>query len=140
MTDKSSSNYPDEYADAAELIAAMLSGGVHGFASNSIHSLMDVAAGVHSVVTREAMYFVDLDASMILRVPRMDAGDEVNFMRGDGDWLRLVSLESCTIGRPMLMILDLGLDSHLQTMQRPTSPIDQIDQLTRGWRVSDARN
>lgn len=93
-------------------------------------SLMDIASGCYRVTTRSSTYEIDLDSMVVGRLPR--TGDPIGaLLRRDERPVMLLSIYECTVGRPMLLLVDLGIPGVDSTIRRSTEvttiePIDPV--------------
>ena len=79
-------------------------------------SLMDVARGTYRVSTLSGTtYIIDLDAQLMCRAP-----DSESALREDGDFVDLVAVIECSIGRPMTMLINLLVPGVECTIRRST--------------------
>jgi hypothetical protein len=85
---------------------------------------MDSASGVFVVTTRSSTYVVDLDRMTVSRRPGHHE-HEVASMRRDGEMLPLLLVEECTVGRCLLLIVDLSLPDAAWTL-RASTPVRSI--------------
>lgn len=70
---------------------------------------MDVAHGTYRVSTASgSSYILDLDASLACRQPDSPADAEAT-LRRDGDFVHLVEVVECSVGKPMYLIISLNL-------------------------------
>jgi hypothetical protein len=93
-----------------------------------MRSLMDSASGVFVVATRSSTYIIDLDYWSVSRLPGHHP-HEVASMRRDGDSLPLLHIEECTVGRCLLLIVDLSLPDAAWTL-RASTPVRSIAPLS----------
>ena len=81
---------------------------------------MDTIDGRYRVVTASgSRYELDLDRGTLMRVPKnneiLDRG-----LRCDREAVRLVAVQECTVGREMMLLIDLGIDGVTVTSRRST--------------------
>ncbi|TFD74880.1 hypothetical protein E3T54_13095 [Cryobacterium sp. Sr8] len=83
-------------------------------------SLMDVAQGTYRVSTLSgATYVIDLGAQLLCRAhDRPTESDST--LRQNGDFVDLVAIIECSIGRPMILLINLNLPGVEYTTRRST--------------------
>jgi len=124
MSTTSDGNEPNR--DARSFVDAFLEG--ETLAKDGLDTLMDVATGIYVAVTRTAAYFIDLDGMQMMRVPRiLDRG--AYYMRRDGEWVELLAVADCTVGRGLVLVLDLQLETGAITTRGPSSDVETIARL-----------
>ena len=124
MSTTSDRNEPNR--DARGLVDAFLEGRTP--AGDGLVTLMDEPTGIYIAVTRTAAYFIDLDGMQMMRVPRiLDRG--ANYMRRDGEWVELLAVKECTVGRGLVLVLDLQLENGAITTRGPSSDVKMIARL-----------
>ena len=67
---------------------------------------MDSASGRYEVTTKSSCYVVDLDREVIMRRPRM-GNPEGSLLRRDEELVTLLRVLDCTVGRRMILLIDL---------------------------------
>jgi len=98
-----------------------------------MQTLMDTASGAFYVTTVSSTYAFDLDLMIVRRRPDVHA-HEVTAMRSDGEPIALLLLDDCTVGRPMVMIVDLKLPGIPWTL-RASTEVTSIEPSTVGTRA-----
>ncbi|WP_158253367.1 hypothetical protein [Cryobacterium sp. N19] len=95
----------------------------------TLESLMDTATGIYLVSTRSgSRYMIDLNEMKMSRVPaETDPNDDLA-MRRDGETVDLLSVDECTVGRPMRLVLDLHVEGVVVT-SRQTTTVDSISEV-----------
>lgn len=71
-----------------------------------MESLMDSTTGAYRVTTSASTYLIDLDRMVIRRSPRTENPDG-SLLRRDEELITLLRLAECTVGRQMLLYIDL---------------------------------
>jgi hypothetical protein len=79
--------------------------------------------------TRSGRFIVDLDESTMRRLPALDMAVERS-LRRDSEVIDVIALR-CSVGRPMLLIVDLHIHGALFT-RRLTTDVRSIESLTDG--------
>ena len=116
----------DPNRDARSFVDAFLEGTTP--AGEALDTLMDVATGIYVAVTQTAAYFIDLAGMQMMRVPRiLDRG--ANYMRRDGEWVKFLAVADCTVGRGLILVLDLQLENGAITSRGPSSNVEMIARL-----------
>jgi hypothetical protein len=90
-----------------------------------VHTLMDTPTGVFTVTTESSTYVVDLDLMIVTRIPGVH-DREVATMRHDGQPMRLLGLDDCTVGRSLIMFVDLRIPGIPWTL-RASTPVHLIE-------------
>lgn len=67
---------------------------------------MDSTTGAYRVITRASTYVIDLDRRVIRRTPRTGDADG-SLLRRDDELVMLIEIIECTVGRRLVMLLDL---------------------------------
>jgi hypothetical protein len=89
---------------------------------------MDVASGAYEVLTTSgAVYLIDLDGSTITRLAAQPQRPQAT-LRRDGATVRLVSLAECTVGRSLVVTIDLRIPGVAFTA-RVSTPVHRIRSL-----------
>jgi len=83
---------------ARALVAKFIRDG-GGVTGTEVGSITDETSGLYIAVDRVSVVFLDLDAGRAARVPRVHKGSHPLVLRRDGDWLKIVDLVECTVGR-----------------------------------------
>jgi hypothetical protein len=91
--------------------------------------LMDTTTGCYVVTTESSSrYWIDLDRHLLRRVsstvPRRLR------LRRDGEVIDLVEVVDCRLGKPMVLLIDLGLPGVWFTTRRSTAVV-RIDEVPR---------
>jgi hypothetical protein len=94
-----------------------------------VHTLMDQARGAYLVRTTSSRYLISLDLNIVRRHPVDAAPTEVAALRHDHDQIALLAVYECTVGMPMLLVIDLHLPFVPFTLRRST-PVVSIDRLS----------
>ncbi|KGJ79914.1 hypothetical protein GY21_03245 [Cryobacterium roopkundense] len=85
-----------------------------------MHSLNSENTGRYLVTTGSgSVYLIDLDRSVMSRVPAMDMTADRS-LRRDGQPVDIISLVQCSVGRPMNLIIDLHVPGVMRTTRRTT--------------------
>lgn len=77
--------------------------------------LRDTMSGTYEVTTEASTYVIDLDGRTLVRLP--DA-DDASDLRRDGQHVHLVRLMACSIGEPMVVVIDLLVPNVVDTTRR----------------------
>ena len=85
-----------------------------------MYTLMDTPTGVYRVTTESSTYVVDLDLMIVTRIPGVH-NREVATMRHDGQPMRLLGLDDCTVGRSLVMFVDLRIPGVPWTLRVSTA-------------------
>ncbi len=88
-------------------------------ATNGIDSLMDIASGAFRVKTRSSNYEIDLDR-MVVRRGALTGEPGGSLLRRDGDEVRLLGIDNCTVGRSMILRIHLDVAGVDFTIRRST--------------------
>ena len=92
-----------------------------------METLMDCTEGAYRVTTTSSTHIIDLDRYVIRREPRtVDPGAEL--LRRDDELVDLLAVEECTVGRPMILHLDLHVVGVSYTT-RSTTPVVSIERV-----------
>jgi hypothetical protein len=96
---------------------------------------MDTLNGTDSgrflvVTSSESRYLIDLDDSTMRRFPAMDMAVD-RALRRDGQSVEVVALKECTVGRPMVLLINLRVPGVLLTT-RPTTDVRSIERMPEG--------
>jgi hypothetical protein len=93
-----------------------------------LQTLMDVVAGVYEVVTLSgSTYVLDLDLSIIFRRPKASS-DHERRLRRDGELHKLLEILECTVGRNMVLLIDLEVEEADYTT-RTTNLVVSIEEV-----------
>ena len=79
---------------------------------------MDEAHGTYLVRTTASRYVLSLDLQIVIRFPDTGPPTEVAALRRDCDQIQLLAVEDATVGRPMILIVDLHLPNVPFTLRR----------------------
>lgn len=90
-----------------------------------MESLMDSTTGTYRVATVASTYVVDLDREVVRREPRDDRSG--GLLLGRDELLILLRILECTVGRPMILLLDLHLFGVPFTARLSTQVVLSID-------------
>ena len=94
-----------------------------------MHTLMDQARGAYLVRTQSSRYVISLDLQLVSRFPDAGPPTEVAALRRDCDQIDLLAVEDATVGRPMILIVDLHLPNVPFTLRRSMDVVS-IDRLS----------
>jgi hypothetical protein len=95
-----------------------------------VDSLKEIRSGRFVVTTTsDSKYLLDLDASTLRRLPALDMTVDRS-LRRDSEAVDVIALR-CSVGRPMLLIVDLHIRGALLT-RRLTTDVRSIDALPYG--------
>lgn len=83
-----------------------------------MHTLMDQARGAYLVRTKSSRYLISLDLNVVSRFPGDGPPTKVAALRRDCDQIDLLAVEEATVGRPMILIVDLHLPNVPFTLRR----------------------
>ena len=92
-----------------------------------MQTLMDSTEGAYRVVTTDSSYLVDLDRMVIRRVPRTEDVDG-SLLRRDDELVTLLQTVECSVGAPMLLLVDLHVLG-VPFTTRTTTPVTSIDRV-----------
>jgi hypothetical protein len=67
---------------------------------------MDSIGGRYEVTTASSSYLIDLDRQVIRRLPRTGS-PEGSLLRRDDELVTLLQIVECSIGRRMILLIDL---------------------------------
>ncbi|WP_134542250.1 hypothetical protein [Terrimesophilobacter mesophilus] len=67
---------------------------------------MDSIGGRYEVTTASSSYLIDLDRQVIRRLPRTGS-PEGSLLRRDDELITLLEVIECSVGRRMILLLDL---------------------------------
>lgn len=67
---------------------------------------MDSVGGRYEVTTASSSYVIDLDRQVIRRLPRT-GNPEGSLLRRDDELVTLLQIVECSIGRRMILLIDL---------------------------------
>ncbi|MBF0671565.1 MAG: hypothetical protein IR160_03155 [Salinibacterium sp.] len=87
-------------------------------------SLNDVSSGTYDVETESAVYTLDLDNAVVTRHNKADFGG-LRTMRNDHQPTALLRVDQCTVGRAMILVINLGVKEVSATF-RISTPVRQI--------------
>jgi len=90
---------------------------------------MDQARGTYLVRTTASRYVISLDRNVVVRFPNTGPPTEVAALRRDHDQIHLLAVEDATVGRPMILVLDLHLPNVPFTLRRSMDVVS-IDRLS----------
>lgn len=86
---------------------------------------MDSVAGMYAVVTEStSVYVIDLDAMVFSRLRGLEDPTAAT-LRRDGEPVELLQIMECTVGKRMLLMLNLHVPGVAFTM-RDTTPVQSI--------------
>jgi hypothetical protein len=95
-----------------------------------VESLMDVAQGAYRVSTASgSSYILDLDADLLCRQADSPTNVEAK-LRRDGEFVELVEIRECSVGKPMFLIISLNLPD-IPFTTRLTTTVVAIEALDR---------
>ena len=86
-------------------------------------TLMDDARGDFMVTTREAFFAIYLGVGLAMRTARLDQTDQ----DGDDELLQILELDECTLGRPLRLLVDQGINA--PPVRWLTTPVQQIHRI-----------
>lgn len=90
-----------------------------------VDSLRETRSGRFVVTTTsKSRYLLDLDASTMRRLPALDIAVDRS-LRRDGEVIDVIALR-CSVGRPMLLVVDLHIPGTLFT-RRQTTEVRSIE-------------
>lgn len=79
---------------------------------------MDQAHGAYVIRTTSSRYLISLDLSVVRRFPGDGSPTVVAALRRDHDQIDLLAIKEATVGRPMILIVDLHLPNVPFTLRR----------------------
>jgi hypothetical protein len=95
-----------------------------------VDSLKEIRSGRFVVTTTsDSKYLLDLDASTMRRLPALDMAVDRS-LRRDSEVIDVISLR-CSVGRPMLLVVNLHIPGILFTRRR-TTDVRWIEALADG--------
>jgi len=100
-----------------------------------MQTLMDEARGVYLVRTSSSEYLFDLDLNRVRRIP-FAFTHEVALLRRDLQPIDLIEILDCTVGRTMMLIVDLHLPGVPFTARR-SMPVVSIDRISDDNEAAD---
>jgi hypothetical protein len=89
-------------------------------------TLMDTATGTFAVTTQSAVYLIDLDLRAVVRLRGNDPITPATVMRRDRELVDLIEIGECTVGRSMILLVDLHIPGVAAT-RRVTSTVARIN-------------
>lgn len=88
---------------------------------------MDSTQGAYRVTTASSSYLVDLDRMVVRRFPRT-GNSEGSLLRRDDELVTLLDIGECTVGRRMILLIDLHVIGIPFTV-RASTPVIAIEQV-----------
>jgi hypothetical protein len=89
-------------------------------------TLMDTVSGTFAVTTQGSVYLIDLDLRAVVRLRGNDPVTSATVMRRDRELVDLLEIEECTVGRSMVLLVDLHIPGVAAT-RRVTSTVARIN-------------
>jgi hypothetical protein len=87
-----------------------------------MHTLMDETRGAFLVRSQSSEYVISLDLNVVRRLPYAFV-HEVASLRRDGQQMDLLQILECTVGREMLVLVDMHLPDVPFTARRSTTVV-----------------
>jgi hypothetical protein len=95
-----------------------------------MESLIDTTTGCYVVTTESSSrYWMDLDRRLLRRVSSASVHGRLR-LRRDDEVIDLVEVVDCRLGKPMVLLIDLGVPGVWFTTRRSTAVV-RIDEVPR---------